>query len=536
MTKRKGQVIITTALILAILMLIISTSLHFTSMTYQKLYYDDTKEVIDNINQDLNRVLQRILVYSSKQYLKGSTSMDKLQNKAHDNLTYWLQSILVTYSTKGIQINVAEENMLALEWSNNVGISKIQVSIRLNLTYLNFYNWEKNYIQYLKISDINITPDRKYINFKLTREGETPEDKLDTCLLYVDDLKIEDFTISSTDVGYYTINLTKNPLPSPIGSYVPKVKIIVNNSRGIYVGALYDAISYVLLMERPAFFYSDFKTYPNNITLNGIRWEENILVRNPQNQSGYAIINKNLREKPNATRLWFVQKINFNSATAFNNITAYYKQGNKVERITYRLQIDKNGLYIYKNNELKNSAADSSLSNKWLTLVFFIDEFSYKGKDYNLLNLTIYDSVSGSLIKSISFLDQINNLGKRTDLSLSFGYKISQDSPNIRIDDLIISESVRTGYYPLNITFIGTTGMNESYKVKISGKYNDTQDVNIEVPFKIVQGAPIATVNLAKYPIIRDVKIDVYYKDELVPLASGSFDYIVAGDYYYFGY
>ena len=536
MAKKKGQVIIVTALILALLMLAISTNLHITSITYQSLYYDDTKEVIDNINQDLNRILQRILAESSQQYYKGS-SIETLYSQAQDNLSYWLQSIIVAYSSKGIQINVAKGNIINLDWKN--GISQVNLSISLNLVYLNFYNWNKNYIQYLKISDIILAPNRQEIQFKLSRENGLPGEIFNStsCWLYLDSTKIDYTSIESTDAGTYIIEL-KNQIPNVPP---PEITLYVKDKRGFYVGVQTGLTTSIILKERPAFFYTDFSTNPSSksMTLYGISWDGSSMLCG-QNSTGSVVINKNLRENSNATRLWFLQKIYVNSTdTFFNNISIYYKHGNEFRVINYCLQLYKGQLYIFKDNVQKSGPSNISIgeTKEWLTLLFYIDEFSNKSKNYNLLNLTVY-SPSGLKINSTNFGDDVTNLGKRINLTLSFGYK---NSKNVCIDDLIVSESKIASYCPLNVTFEGLTGMNESYYVRINGTYNGRPIILGEDNKTTFNSNTLtATFDLTQYPIIKDATVIVYFKQQqgdeinIIEVARGSFDYVVAGDYYSF--
>ena len=530
MAKKKGQVIIVTALILALLMLAISTNLHITSITYQSLYYDDTKEVVDNINQDLNRILQRILAESSQQYYKGS-SIETLYSQAQDDLSYWLQSIIVAYSSKGVQIKVAKGNIINLDWKN--GISQANLSISLNLAHLNFYNWSKNYIQYLKISDVTLSPTYKEIYFKLSRENGLPGEIFNStsCWLFQDGTKIDYASVESTGEGAYVIKLKKE---------IPKVpiKLYVKDKRCFYVGVETILATNIFLIERPAFFYTDFSTDPSlkSMELNGFIWNGTMLCG--QELTGSVIINKNLRENSNATKLWFLQKIYVTSpGTFFNNITVRYKSDDSVVSIVYSLKLSftkqgKNiildGIYIYKDNRLQvQKNININIGNDWLTLLSFIDE----SNNGNQLNLTVCYGNN----PSISFRDnKIDNSYKRINLTLSFGY---QNFQGICVDDLIVSESGIASYSPLKVTFEGLTGMNESYYVCIYGTYNGQPIVLGDIKTTMFNSNTLtATFDLTQYPIIKSATIVVFKKqgNNIIEVARGSFDYVVAGDYYSF--
>jgi hypothetical protein len=533
MAKKKGQVIIVTALILALLMLAISTNLHITSITYQSLYYDDTKEVVDNINQDLNRILQRILAESSQQYYKGS-SIETLYSQAQDDLSYWLQSIIVAYSSKGVQIKVAKGNIINLDWKN--GISQANLSISLNLAHLNFYNWSKNYIQYLKISDVTLSPTYKEIYFKLSRENGLPGEIFNStsCWLFQGGTKIDYTSVESTGEGAYVIKLKKE---------IPKVpiKLYVKDKRCFYVGVETILATNIFLIERPAFFYTDFSTNPSSeiMKLNGFIWNGTMLCG--QEQTGSVIINKNLRENSNATKLWFLQKIYVTSpGTFFNNITVCYKSDDSVVSIVYSLKLSftKQGqnirldrIYIYKDNRLQvQNNININIGNNWLTLLSFIDE----SNNENQLNLTVCYGNN----PSISFPDKIDNSYKRINLTLSFGY---QNFKGICVDDLIVSESEIASYSPLKVTLEGLTGMDESYYVRINGTYNGRPIIlgkDNKTTFN--SNTLTATFDLTQYPIIKNATIVVYFKQQqgnkinIIEVARGSFDYVVAGDYYSF--
>jgi hypothetical protein len=460
-----------------------------------------------------------------------------LYSQAQDDLSYWLQSIIVAYSSKGIQINVAKGNIINLDWKN--GISQANLSISLNLAHLNFYNWSKNYIQYLKISDVTLSPTYKEIYFKLSRENGLPGEIFNStsCWLFQDGTKIDYTSVESTGEGTYVIKL-KNKI-----SKVP-IKLYVKDKRCFYVGVETILATNIFLIERPAFFYTDFSTDPSlkSMELNGFTWNRTMLCGN---NTGSVIINKNLRENSNATKLWFLQKIYVTSpGTFFNNITVYYKSGDSVVSIVYSLKLSFNltkqgklildSIYIYKDNRLRNNSSriNINIENNWLTLLSFIDESNNK----NQLNLTV---CYGNNYRSISFLDKdIDNSYKRINLTLSFGY---QNFEGIYVDDLIVSESEIASYSPLKVTFEGLTGMDDSYYVRIYGTYNGRPIILGEDNKTTFNSNTLtATFDLTQYPIIKSATIVVYFKQRqgnkinIIEVARGSFDYVVAGDYYSF--
>ncbi|MEM3610460.1 MAG: hypothetical protein QW076_06210 [Candidatus Anstonellales archaeon] len=332
MIRRRGQVIIATALILALLMLTISTSLHFTSTTYQKLYYDDTKEVVDNINSNLKKVLSRILVYSSEKYfinVNVSQSLDKeslkgLQNTlraaAYNNLTFWIQSIIAAYSTKGIQLKVNGTNLLKIEWGERTGITQSNVELKLNITYLNFFNWNKNYSSYLKINIVGIKSDKRTIVFGLYKENEAPVSKIESCWVYKikengkEPIKYNNIVYSD---GLYYLNLT-----GQVREY-ENIAIYVKDSRGIYVGATFVAFTFVRLLSRSAILYTDFSIPPNaTFVINGISWNGTMLCSSDLKGScllsNYDLIDR----KGGAITFWFIQKIYYSSPNImFSNIS-----------------------------------------------------------------------------------------------------------------------------------------------------------------------------------------------------------------------
>ncbi|MEM3714096.1 MAG: hypothetical protein QXF82_04025 [Nitrososphaeria archaeon] len=535
MVRKRGQVIVATALILALLMLAISTSLHFTSTTYQKLYYYDTKEVVDNINQDLNRLLSYILVCSSNKYFEGSESLDNLRIKAYDNLTFWLQSIIVTYSTKGIQLKMDKENILTFEYEN-VGLSQIKVNLCLNLTYLNFYNWEKNYTQYLKISDFIITPTYDQLSFKLCKENNLPAEIFDSksCWIYLNGVPVEYTSISATSPGLYVVSL-KNKIPKPaLGQPPQAITLYVKDKRGVFVGmrTYLSPFASILLKERPAFFYSYFSS--NNLSglvIKGMYCNGTMLC--PTSSYGNVsilrapiVISKN---NDFATKLWIIQKIYGQTDVIYNNITVFYSKNPnaknpKIDQIDrYSLQLKRNILEIYKNNFKKINSSKFSLPSNY-TLITSMDKLLtglYK------LELEIYHT--SKLV--FNDMDTIPPNYGILNLTLSFGYRGTQTA---YIDDLIISTSKRSDYYPLNVTFIGTTGM-AGYVVEVDGKYNN-KFVHLESVF---DETCTARIDLANTPIIQNAEVKVYFLNEIgekIMVAYGSFDIILAGDYYYFGY
>jgi len=268
--QKRGQFVVSIALLIAIIAMTAALSVYFASMLHHRFRYKGYKEIISTINSDFKRALTNALSKATHDYVGvkpgGEIDLESLtynytllRLSAQNFMDYWKQTVINSYSSMGLEMDLEYRNMFLLEerkenysgigitiperWLYNLttaywfypeSISAIRANLSLNITGVGFYGFKTSELVYL-ILGIDINDLKKqaqsgeinHLNVIVLKEGETPVHDLTTknFMIRVFDLytgswrKVPIMGVSYYGDGYYTIYLPpqqkKGPAPPP---------------------------------------------------------------------------------------------------------------------------------------------------------------------------------------------------------------------------------------------------------------------------------------------------------------------------------
>ncbi|MEM4521867.1 MAG: hypothetical protein QW738_01415 [Nitrososphaeria archaeon] len=258
MTKSsKGQMLIFAALALALFALYISLTVYSSSTSYQTLRYNELKEIIANLNIDLDRLATYSLVFATQEYNQSPSVETKniVEMRVKEYLFKWMQTVLATHSAKGIKISTRLD-VLQIFWDYQIGSSQLSVQYTLDVPSIGLYDFKYNSIKLLELKILNIKEysEKKFkyteISLFVNKEEGLPVDNLGPSnfrVQYYDGSGWKDADIKSIDNfgGQYYLNCTTSsaqPIPKVDNKY--RVRVYVTDLRGIIVKATSSGSTY----------------------------------------------------------------------------------------------------------------------------------------------------------------------------------------------------------------------------------------------------------------------------------------------------
>jgi hypothetical protein len=287
--RKKGQFVISVALLIAVIAMTAALSIYLASMLHHRFRYKSYKEIVNNVDSDCERALINALSKATHEYIgaKPGGEIDlehatynytALRLSAQNFMDFWKQTVINSYAGTGLEINLNYSNKILLSerkenyfgrgvtiperWLYNLtkaywfypeSISAIGADLSLNITGMGFYGFKSNKLIYLILS-IDINDLRKqgeeyqqggkpidHIKVRILKEGMTPVHDLTTknFLIRVFDLytgswrKADILDVKYEGDGNYTIYLppqqpgSSPPSPSPGGTVTKTVTTTV---------------------------------------------------------------------------------------------------------------------------------------------------------------------------------------------------------------------------------------------------------------------------------------------------------------------
>lgn len=269
--KKRGQMIVIAALLMAILLVSLLPITYMATTHYRFMRYKSVKEITANIASEFQRGLEAILatsthIYNKTFYLEpGRIVAKKLFNR-------WIMTLLKAYSGVGIQVNVSygdillqpakdgypevrieEGEIMKCFWYFPRAISAIYATMSLNLTEYGLYGWNISRLVLLNLTintdqiGVDYSKDIAWFNITLLKEYQEPVNDLAEGILIVryydknvNNWKIADIiNITYRGAGDYTI-FFKYPHDDDRYKYL---EIMIVDTRGIMVEATTYSIS-----------------------------------------------------------------------------------------------------------------------------------------------------------------------------------------------------------------------------------------------------------------------------------------------------
>ncbi|MGB9727769.1 MAG: hypothetical protein ACPLZF_05105 [Nitrososphaeria archaeon] len=309
---KRGQLLIFSGIILVVLIFYIAIMVHTTSISYQNMRYEETKEIVDNFNEDFRRALKFILASMTQEY-NLTAEMDTPRYNSFERFTLWMKTAIRTFSSRGLQINFAFNKVLLqpqkqlfgrynmperyvydlakLYWYSPQSISAISANFSLNVPGTGFYGWKGQILVLLNMTVYvdSIENDNKLgtkVTVTLNKEYNEPVEDLtenNFKIAYFDSptsqwktAKI--VTVLNNGGGNYTIyfkSYDNKVISEPYNRYIIVWAI---DNRGIIVESYtYTAIEYVIQENAINQFYPNVpkpeEVYALEVILNGtILW------------------------------------------------------------------------------------------------------------------------------------------------------------------------------------------------------------------------------------------------------------------------
>ena len=253
--NKKGQFLIASALLIAILFISVASLLTSTTLTNVKLlkndFRKDTIQIISNFRGALALAITEVskeLELRSKMYNYENYSTLEEYSEAETYgvkiMTNWQNTILQQYAGRSINLNITNL-VFDCNWNSSVYYSKVSAVNRLDILSYGFYGFKQNVTSELElqIMDRSQHDDELAFTIKLQKEEGLPVTDLEASFVKI--LYMRNGTTSFTEAdpsnigvaylgsGVYNITFSADDYASPV-----KIKMILRDGRGIIVAAI----------------------------------------------------------------------------------------------------------------------------------------------------------------------------------------------------------------------------------------------------------------------------------------------------------
>jgi len=180
----RGQFVIIVALLIALLTLSLSLSIHQVNLHRQQLRYEPVEELVLGITSDLDRCLTYALSIATQKYHNG-TPYDDAKNEGYNFISKWVRSVLASYAHLGMKMTMSiPENETTggptdiqwrIDWDNPVGISHVSTKFDLDIDAYGFKGWVGRSAKFVRVE---ILPPIEFDNQSTTLKFQILQGKL----------------------------------------------------------------------------------------------------------------------------------------------------------------------------------------------------------------------------------------------------------------------------------------------------------------------------------------------------------------------
>jgi hypothetical protein len=253
--NNKGQFLIASALLIAILFISVASLLTSTTLTNLKLlkndFRKDTIQIISNFRGALALAVTEVskeLELRSSMYNYENYSTLKEYSEAETYgvkiMTGWQNTILQQYPGRSLNLNITNL-VFDCDWNSSVYYSKVSAVNHLDILSYGFYGSKQNVTSELELQIMDMSKHNNNLAFtiKLQKEEGLPVTDLEAS--FVKMLYMRNGTTSFTEAdpsntgvaylgsGVYNITFSAADYASPV-----KIKMILRDGRGIIVAAI----------------------------------------------------------------------------------------------------------------------------------------------------------------------------------------------------------------------------------------------------------------------------------------------------------
>jgi hypothetical protein len=253
--NKKGQFLIASALLIAILFISVASLLTSTTLTNVKLlkndFRKDTIQIISNFRGALALAITEVskeLELRSSMYNYENYSTLKEYSEAETYgakiMTNWQNTILQQYAGRSINLNITNL-VFDCDWNSSAYYSKVSAVNHLDILTYGFYGFKQNVTSELELQIMGRSQhdDELAFTIKLQKEEGLPVTDLEASFVKI--LYMRNGTTSFTEAdpsnigvaylgsGVYNITFSATDYASPV-----KIKMILRDGRGIIVAAI----------------------------------------------------------------------------------------------------------------------------------------------------------------------------------------------------------------------------------------------------------------------------------------------------------
>lgn len=156
--SRRGQFVIIAALLISLLTLSLSLSIHRLSLHRQQLIHEPVEELVLGLSSDLDRCLAYALSRASERYYE--TGSDQLAEEAgRVFISKWVKSVMASFSSLGLGLAMNSSSGVSgkinvdfnLDWGRERGLSQVYTEFRLDIGSYGFRGWVGHSGKYVKL-------------------------------------------------------------------------------------------------------------------------------------------------------------------------------------------------------------------------------------------------------------------------------------------------------------------------------------------------------------------------------------------------
>ena len=252
--NRKGQFLVSSALLIAILFIFTAATLSSTIITNVKILKDnfrrDAMQIVSSFRGVLNLALAEVsqeleLRSSLYDYENYSTLAEYPEATLYGNKTIvdWHNLILLQYAGRSVNINV-ENVTFECDWNSSVFHSKASAILSLSILKYGFYGLKQNVTSELKLQLLSKTENGQNVTLKIRLQKENNLSVTDLNLSFIkifykentgDFVEAERSSIRMKYLGngVYNISFSAIDYAEPV-----TIKMVLRDERGIIVAAI----------------------------------------------------------------------------------------------------------------------------------------------------------------------------------------------------------------------------------------------------------------------------------------------------------
>ena len=252
--NRKGQFMVLMALGIVLMMILLTALLTYASLSQTELYRTEFRSKVTQLSLNfrgalviaLSEVSQALeLKSSARKY--NITSLDEYpaaESVGREFMADWQNTTRLQYSGLGLNLTLSDPEF-ECQWASSEGYSSVNATISFDILSYGLKGWSDHVIVETKLSILRLNQSSQESSsffFNLTRENGQPINDLSrsSVKIFYQKANGEFYEAESTSIRLYTVTdgayLVK--FDSPGITDPPRIKMVLQDSRGIIVGAI----------------------------------------------------------------------------------------------------------------------------------------------------------------------------------------------------------------------------------------------------------------------------------------------------------